>query len=350
MRRIASHFLLLLFPLFAFAADAAVTRRDGFLLLWEGISRSPDETREKPFADVPEGSDGSTEITYAKARGIIDDGENFDPEASLTLGDALLWLFRTRNVDNLDALTPEALPLLLDRYQIARADADMSEPIGTSEQLLGLENLLDERLATEVHEVSLYSEKFHGKGTAFGETFDMNALTAAHRTFPANTLVKVTNVENGKSVIVRINDRGPYVEGRDMDLSLGAFTTIAPRGQGVARATFQRLGDAALVDACTGETRRYQKRITRDVRFHRGVPLKSAVGEPLVLGANRPFVVRDVTYPDGTVERFEDWVLPGETFTLNASIPGIYTFRFSSGTGRTREMRMDMWQCTSAIQ
>lgn len=338
---------LLVFTMCIPAVSAAenVSRRDGFLLLWEGIARSADETREKPFTDVPGGSGGFTEITYAKARGLIDDGESFRPEDSLTLGDALLWLFRTRNVDDIDAMTPESLPTLLGNYPIAGQDAETDEPVGTSEKLLALANKLDTMLAEEVHEVSLYSEKFHGKGTAFGESFDMYALTAAHRTFPANTLVKVTNVENGKSVIVRINDRGPYVEGRDMDLSLAAFTMIAPRGQGVARARFQRLGDASLVDACTGETRRYQKRITRDVRFHRGVPWKSAIGEPLVLGANRPFVVRDVTYPDGTVEWFEDWILPEEAFTLTASIPGIYTFRFSNGTGHTRKMQMEMWQC-----
>jgi rare lipoprotein A (peptidoglycan hydrolase) len=116
----------------------------------------------------------------------------------------------------------------------------------TSEELLSLMRALDTKLATEEHEASLYSEKFHGKGTAFGETFDMYALTAAHRTFPYNTLVKVTNTQNGKSVIVRINDRGPYVKGRDMDLSLAAFTTIAERSQGKIRATFERLGDVNL--------------------------------------------------------------------------------------------------------
>ena len=98
--------------------------------------------------------------------------------------------------------------------------------------------LLDQKLRDEVHEVSLYGEQFHGDGTAFGEKFDMYALTAAHRSFPHNTLVKVTNVENEKTVTVRINDRGPYVEGRDMDLSVAAFTTD--------RRTFQRRDQRAL--------------------------------------------------------------------------------------------------------
>ena len=130
-----------------------------------------------------------------------------------------------------------------------------------------------------------------------------------------------------------------------MDLSLAAFLRIAPRSQGVARATFQRLGDAALVDGCSGDVRRYQKRITRDVRFHRGVPHTIAIGEPLTLNANRAFVVRAVTYPDGTVERIENWVLPGETFTLTPSITGQYVFRVSTGDGHSREMQMETWEC-----
>lgn len=345
MRRFILCLLFCVLPLSSFAVDAAVTRRDGFLLLWEVIRRAPDSTRETPFADVPEGDSGSTEITYAKARGLIDDADSFLPEDPLTYGDALLWLFRTRNVDDLDRMTFETLPDLLAKYPIADVGANFADSVGSSDDLLQLANKLDSLLAEEVHEVSLYSEKFQGKGTAFGESFDMNALTAAHRTFPANTLVKVTNVENDKSVIVRINDRGPYVEGRDMDLSLASFLLIAPRSQGVARATFRRLGDAALVDFCSGDARRYQKRITRDVRFHRGVPHTLSFGEPLILGANRPFVVRSVLYPDGTTERFEDWVRPEETFSLTPGMPGLYLLKVGTVDGHSRVMRMEVMQC-----
>ncbi|GJQ21751.1 MAG: hypothetical protein HBSIN02_21060 [Bacteroidia bacterium] len=73
---------------------------------------------------------------------------------------------------------------------------------------------------------SYYADAFHGKLTSNGETFDMNALTAAHRTFPFGTKVRVTNLGNGKSVMVRVNDRGPFVEGRIIDLSLGAAKVI----------------------------------------------------------------------------------------------------------------------------
>ncbi|MFD0819758.1 septal ring lytic transglycosylase RlpA family protein, partial [Micromonospora zhanjiangensis] len=76
---------------------------------------------------------------------------------------------------------------------------------------------------------SFYDE---GQMTANGETFNPDALTAAHKTLAFNTRVRVTNPANGKSVIVRINDRGPYIDGRCLDLSRAAFATIAPLGQG----------------------------------------------------------------------------------------------------------------------
>lgn len=66
---------------------------------------------------------------------------------------------------------------------------------------------------------SWYGEQYHGKQTASGETYDMNALTAAHRTLPFDSKVQVTNKKNGREVTVRINDRGPSVRGRVIDVS-----------------------------------------------------------------------------------------------------------------------------------
>jgi rare lipoprotein A len=80
---------------------------------------------------------------------------------------------------------------------------------------------------------SYYGEGFHGKKTASGETFNMYALTAAHRSFPFGTICKVTNQSNGKSVVVRINDRGPFVQGRILDLSYKAADVIGGLRQGI---------------------------------------------------------------------------------------------------------------------
>ncbi|MDD3772727.1 MAG: septal ring lytic transglycosylase RlpA family protein [Weeksellaceae bacterium] len=81
--------------------------------------------------------------------------------------------------------------------------------------------------------VSWYGDRFHGKLTASGEKYDMHDFTAAHKTLPFGTKVKITNPNNGKSVIVEINDRGPYVKTRQFDLSRAAFAEIGNIDSGV---------------------------------------------------------------------------------------------------------------------
>ena len=85
----------------------------------------------------------------------------------------------------------------------------------------------------ESGKASFYADRYHGRKTASGERFDQQAMTAAHRRLPFGTRVKVTNVRNGKSVVVRINDRGPFVKGRIIDLSRAAFSRIGNTAFGV---------------------------------------------------------------------------------------------------------------------
>lgn len=82
---------------------------------------------------------------------------------------------------------------------------------------------------------SYYSDDFEGKLTASGEVFSQSGLTAAHRTLPFGTLVKVTNLENGSSVVVKINDRGPFIQGRIIDLSKTASQKLGFFGKGLAK-------------------------------------------------------------------------------------------------------------------
>ena len=82
---------------------------------------------------------------------------------------------------------------------------------------------------------SWYGGKFHGRKTANGERYNQNALTAAHKTLPFGTKVRVTNETNGKSVVVRINDRGPFVGKRVIDLSRAAANAVGMVQRGVAR-------------------------------------------------------------------------------------------------------------------
>ena len=88
---------------------------------------------------------------------------------------------------------------------------------------------------------SWYGPRFHGKFTANGEVYDQMALTAAHKSLSFGTLLKITNPKNGKSVIVRINDRGPYIKGRELDLSKGAAIELGILAKGVARVKIQEI-------------------------------------------------------------------------------------------------------------
>jgi len=82
---------------------------------------------------------------------------------------------------------------------------------------------------------SWYGVPYDGRRTSSGEIFDMHALTAAHRTLPFNTWIEVTDLQNGKHVDVRVNDRGPFVDGRIIDLSMGAADQLGMLRAGLAK-------------------------------------------------------------------------------------------------------------------
>lgn len=94
---------------------------------------------------------------------------------------------------------------------------------------------------------SWYGPGFHGNRTANGERYNQNSLTAAHRSLPFGTKVRVTNLRNGLSVVVRINDRGPFIRGRIIDLSAAAARTIGLTSSGIARVTVEVLGESQVV-------------------------------------------------------------------------------------------------------
>ena len=96
----------------------------------------------------------------------------------------------------------------------------------------------------EVGMASWYGDAFNGRPTSTGERFNMHELTAAHKTLPLPGLVEVTNLENGRRVVVRINDRGPFVDGRIIDLSRGAAQELGMISQGVGRVRVRYLGQA----------------------------------------------------------------------------------------------------------
>ncbi len=95
---------------------------------------------------------------------------------------------------------------------------------------------------------SWYGPNFHGKQTSNGEVYNMHARTAAHKTWPMNTMVRVYNLENGKSTIVRINDRGPFVKGRIIDCSYAAGKELGLDKMGIAKVSIEVLGFAGKIE------------------------------------------------------------------------------------------------------
>ncbi|AWF82496.1 septal ring lytic transglycosylase RlpA family lipoprotein [Microbulbifer sp. A4B17] len=98
----------------------------------------------------------------------------------------------------------------------------------------------------EVGQASWYGTKFHGRRTANGEVYNMYAMSAAHKTLPLPSYAKVTNLDNGRSIIVRVNDRGPFVHGRIIDLSYTAAQKLGYIDKGIARVEVEALDPASL--------------------------------------------------------------------------------------------------------
>jgi rare lipoprotein A len=99
----------------------------------------------------------------------------------------------------------------------------------------------------QIGKASWYGKSFHGKTTASGEPYDMFEFTAAHRRLPLGTLVKVTNLDNGRSVVVRVNDRGPVPRSRIIDLSYGAARMLGMPGHGVEPVRLDVVQSSTLV-------------------------------------------------------------------------------------------------------
>lgn len=107
----------------------------------------------------------------------------------------------------------------------------------------------------EVGVASWYGRQFHGRQTANGETFDMYQVSAAHRTLPMPSMVEVTNLENGRTLTVRINDRGPFARGRVIDLSKRGAELLGFRTQGTTRVKVRILADDSRSEALQAQAR-----------------------------------------------------------------------------------------------
>lgn len=138
---------------------------------------------------------------------------------------------------------------------------------------------------------SWYGPKFHGRLTANGEIFDMDRLTVAHKTLPLPSIVRVTNLENGKSVVARLNDRGPYSGDRIIDLSRKTAEVLDTKEKGLARVRVEYLGPADIKDAIValGEpenyaalkpSKGYEKVREPEIEFAEASPLSKPTHSP----------------------------------------------------------------------
>ncbi|PZF76971.1 septal ring lytic transglycosylase RlpA family lipoprotein [Aestuariivirga litoralis] len=118
---------------------------------------------------------------------------------------------------------------------------------------------------------SWYGEDFNRRKTSNGEWFDMNRLTAAHATLPLPSYAKVTNLENGREVVVRINDRGPFVDTRVMDLSKAAASELGYLNQGTAKVRVQYIGPAPLND------KGGRHLVAMNTELERGTPMRKMI-------------------------------------------------------------------------
>lgn len=149
------------------------------------------------------------------------------------------------------ALQPRPAPVVAGAAAQPREPAPLGEPVVLIAPLDGVEVITaadaqagapDAKPGKPLAQglASWYGPGFHGRRTANGERYDMHALTAAHKTLPFGTKVRVRSVHTGKEVVVRINDRGPYKHSRIIDLSLGAISALGLRHRGVTEVVLLR--------------------------------------------------------------------------------------------------------------
>ncbi len=210
------------------------------------------EINEKPFTDT-ELSDWFTPYVFvAKEKGIINgypDG-SFKPSQAIKLVEALkIYLESYENLIYPLEIKNYFLDIDINEWYakyVRYADSRDLVEIYPSNKIYPFANqtrgdiagimyrhLMSSKGNMEFGKATFYGKAVQGNLTASGERFDLNKATAAHKTLPFNTIVRVTNLANGKSVDVRITDRGPYGPGRIIDLSSSAFSEIAWLGTGI---------------------------------------------------------------------------------------------------------------------
>lgn len=177
---------------------------------------------------------------------------------------------------------------------------------------------------------SWYGEQFHGKYTANGEVFDLNQVTAAHRTLPMPTVVRVTNLENGRSIAVRVNDRGPYARGRILDLSRRAAQLLGFEGQGTAKVRVQIMVPESIQVASLAGRRGVEPALAAASPPPQAAPVQSVAAQPLPpppgvsVAANKPVPLPPAPRPPQPNQVIAEAPLPETVQVVPVKPTGIY--------------------------
>ncbi|MDD2292045.1 MAG: septal ring lytic transglycosylase RlpA family protein [Aliarcobacter sp.] len=177
---------------------------------------------------------------------------------------------------------------------------------------------------------SWYGPDFHSKKTSNGEIYDMYDMTAAHKTLPMNTVVRVDNLENGKSIVVRINDRGPFVRGRIIDLSNKAAREIEMIGKGTAKVKLTVLGyngeienrDAPYSELPKDEIQSVSKNEKLDSLEPLEIKENSISSTKVPVQVNKPVINKVVTKPITNVSNSSNKVLSAGKYSVQVGAFG----------------------------
>ena len=205
---------------------------------------------------------------------------------------------------------------------------------------------------SEIGIASWYGDDFHDKRTANGETYNMRAITAAHRTLPLPSIVKVTNLENGKSIIARVNDRGPYVKNRIIDVSQKGAELLGYKNKGTAKVKVEILADAskALKEAMLSKnntSKTYANALpTNKIATTTGInkPLTLAQNTTLKPAETGPFFVQVGAFSDfnkaqmlaDSMKRFGNVSI----FEAYLSKDGVYRVRIGAYNSRNEALKI----------
>ncbi len=329
------------------------------ILLSAGVEFTGVATKN-PFPDVPKNEWFALIAKKGRDIGIVkgDGNGHFLPARNISRAEALAMLFRT-NGDNPD--TPSQKPFSdvplnawFAKYFASAKKTGLlkADPIAP-QHLLSRAELSDMTYrffrgdwnSSEMRgEASYYGDQFEGRSTANGESFSNGEFTAAHRTLPFGTRVRATDPDSLKSVVVRINDRGPYVDGRIIDLSKAAFEVLAPASRGVMPVLLEVISESTPLGPaadCTGE----DTGLTIEEDYYSGIQLFHPI--PDTYRENEIFVISgEVTEdppPDivsvfyGTKEkkRLFRGVTSGKIFSIPVFFPESGEFLFSVLAGES---------------